>query len=107
MSNDAELLPLEPSPELEALVQAVRQLARKYQGNSSALLSLLRMLEALHREIREGEFQESLPTNRQALHSLLRDIEANGGWPYISRMRLQDLMFNLLSEPQEQDDGLE
>lgn len=101
MRNDVNLLPSEPHPELEELVKVVRQFAQKSQGDSLALLALLRTLESLHREVREGEFQKSLPSNRQALHNLLRDIEANGGWPYISRMRLQDLMFNLLPEPED------
>jgi hypothetical protein len=39
-----------------------------------------------------------LPDNRQALYSLLRDIEAEGGWPYIERMRLQAFLTNLEQE---------
>jgi hypothetical protein len=103
MSNDANSIPPELSPELDQLADSIRQLAHKAQGDSVILLALLRTLESLHREVREGEFQESLPGNRQALHNLLRDIEAKGGWPYISRMRLQDLMFNLLPEHEEAD----
>jgi hypothetical protein len=54
-------------------------------------LALLRQLEKLHKEVRDGAFQESLPDNRQRLYSLLRDIESEGGWPYIERMRLREL----------------
>jgi hypothetical protein len=86
--------------ELEPVAQSIRNLAQNSQGNSLALLGLLRALEALHQEIRDGLFQEALPDNRQALYSLLRDIELSGGWPYIQRMRLQSLLkqFDLNSE---------
>jgi len=76
----------------EAIAATIRSTAQRYQGDQLALLNLLRMLEALHKEIREGLFQESLPTNRQALYALLKDIEAQGGWPYIKRRRLQSLL---------------
>ena len=61
-------------------------------SNSLKLLELLRTIEALHREIRDDLFQQSLPDNRQALYALVRDIEAKGGWPYIHRMKLQTLL---------------
>lgn len=107
MGNDADLTHLERleaslaqqrAQELDQLTKTVRQLAQASRGNSLALLELLRMLESLHREICEGLFQEALPNNRQALHNLLRDIEAKGGWPYIYRMRLQELMGNLIQD---------
>ncbi|OCQ94733.1 hypothetical protein BCD67_04140 [Oscillatoriales cyanobacterium USR001] len=75
--------------ELKSLSQEVLALAESYQGDSLRLLALLRTLESLHREVREGLFQASLPDNRQALYKLLRNIESNGGWPYIQRMKLQ------------------
>ena len=78
--------------ELEGIATAVFSLAQGCQGDSLALLALLRKLEELHREIRDGMFQESLPNNRHALHALLRDIEAEGGWPYIERMKLQSFL---------------
>lgn len=81
--------------ELQAIVSAVRTLAENCQGNNIALLAVLRQLEGLHQEIRDGLFQASLPDNRQALYKLLRDIESQGGWPYIERMRLQALFVNL------------
>lgn len=56
----------------------------------------MRQLEQLHREIRDGTFQESLPNNRQHLYAMLKDIESEGGWPYIERMRLQAFLSNLL-----------
>ena len=84
--------------ELQAITTAVCALAEGCQGDSMALLALLRRLEELHREIRDGIFQASLPDNRQALYALLKDIEAKGGWPYIERMKLQSLLEKLPAE---------
>lgn len=81
--------------ELQTIATAVRALAQDCQGQSLALVALLRQLEQLHREIRDGIFQASLPDNRQALYTLLKDIEAEGGWPYIERMKLQSFLANL------------
>ncbi|BAS58623.1 hypothetical protein NIES2135_18690 [Leptolyngbya boryana NIES-2135] len=86
------------SRDLDQIAQEIRTIAKNSRGDGIALLALLRVLEALHREIREGFFQESLPSNRQALYALLKDIEASGGWPYIHRMRLQEFLNNLLAE---------
>lgn len=84
--------------DLQAIAKAVRNLAQNCQGDSLALVAVLRQLEYLHREIREGLLQPSLPDNRQALYALVKDIEAEGGWPYIERMRLQELLVNLQAE---------
>jgi hypothetical protein len=81
--------------DIEAIRLAVQAAAQTRAKNCEALLSLLRQLEELHRDIRDTLFQESLPTNRQHLYSLLRDIELNGGWPYIQRMKLADLLKTL------------
>jgi hypothetical protein len=59
-------------------------------------LEILRALENLHRKICEGPFQDSLPDNRQALYNLLKDIETQGGWPHIPRMKLQRLLTQVL-----------
>lgn len=103
--------------DLKAIAYHVRSAAQHRQGDSLELLALLRLLEALHREIRESFFQPTLPDNRQALYALLRDIEVNGGWPYINRMKLRTFMEQLnqessfmYSEPEvtagtEQEDG--
>ncbi len=84
--------------QLEAIDEAIRSFAHSHQGDCLLLLHLLRTLESLHQEIRDGLFQQSLPDNRQALYSLLREIETEGGWPYIHRMRLQAFLLNLLPE---------
>jgi len=84
--------------DLQTLTTVVCALAEGCQGDSLALLALLRRLEELHREIREGLFQASLPDNRQALYALVKDIETKGGWPYIERMKLQSLLAKLSAE---------
>jgi hypothetical protein len=84
--------------DLAAIATTVRKTAQVSQGNNLELLALLRLLESLHQEIRDGLFQDSLPDNRQALYALLKDIENNGGWPHIYKMRLQNLLANLMPE---------
>lgn len=76
----------------EAIAQLVRATAQQHGGDGLALLSLLRLLEQLHQEVREGLFQEALPQNRQALYAMLRDMESEGGWPYIGRGSLRSLL---------------
>lgn len=98
MNRRMSLQPGQFQFELQSIATAVRTLAQSCQGDSLALLALLRQLEALHREIRDGIFQTSLPNNRQALYALLKDIETEGGWPYIERMRLQSFLANLQLE---------
>jgi len=70
----------------------VRETANRSPGDPITLLALLRTLEALHREVCDLHFQPALPNNRQALYALLRDIESEGGWPYIPRMKLQAIL---------------
>ena len=89
--------------DLQGLAKAIEAAVISRQGNELALLELLRLLEALHTCIRDEWFQEALPTNRQRLYALLRDIEVNGGWPYIQRMRLRSLLEKLDLEDAETD----
>lgn len=91
------------SCKLQAIATVVYDAVQDCQGDTVALLAMLRQLEHLHRELRDGVFQESLPVNRQQLYSLLKDIESEGGWPYIERMRLQAFLANLPSEVPEED----
>ncbi|NEO29928.1 MAG: hypothetical protein F6K36_05645 [Symploca sp. SIO3C6] len=95
MNQDGDLGLSQLQIKLQALAADLRCLADSYQGNSLALLALLRTLEQTHREIREHSFQASLPDNRQQLYALLKDIEEEGGWPYIERMRLRELLENM------------
>lgn len=78
-------------------------LANQCEGDDQLLLFILRKLEFLHREIREGLFQNSLPNNRQKLYFLLKEIEEEGGWPYIERMKLYELLANLSDEAVTED----
>ncbi len=94
VDNESDLRHLEVK--LQAITADICAIANSYQGNSLALLALLRGLEQVHREIQETLFQASLPDNRQELYALLKDIEEAGGWPYIERMRLRSLLENLL-----------
>jgi hypothetical protein len=85
-------------PSTIAITQEIRDIAARSAGDVLALLHLLRTLEQLHHEIQEGYFQAALPDSRQSLYALLRDIEENGGWPYIQRFKLQALCAHLLEE---------
>jgi hypothetical protein len=85
---------LSNSPE-QAIRTLVWERAKELEGDSLELLSLLRTLEALHRQIRTELFEPILPERRNDLYSLVRDIAESGGWPYIERMRLQQLLANL------------
>lgn len=98
MNNEGNLASGQLSAKLQAIATTVYDAAEASHGDSIALLALLRKLEQLHREIRDGSFQESLPQNRQQLYSLLKDIELEGGWPYIERMRLQAFLSQLSAE---------
>jgi hypothetical protein len=81
--------------QLDEIANEIREIADRDREDPLALLHLLRTLEHLHREIQQGYFQSALPNSRQALYTLLRDIEENGGWPYIQRWKLQALFANL------------
>ena len=94
-SSPAELASTATNHDLEVISSQIHSMADRSQGDVHSLLLLLRTLEQLHREIQEGYFQAALPDNRQALYKLLRDIEENGGWPYIQRWKLQALLANL------------
>ncbi|MGF1601546.1 MAG: hypothetical protein ACFCU8_05895 [Thermosynechococcaceae cyanobacterium] len=95
-SYPSDPLANEEVQKISALVQAQ---AQNSSGNMEELLALLRVLEILHREIRDNFFQDALPNNRQALHRLLREMESEGGWPYIPRMRLQTILQQLEATP--------
>lgn len=78
--------------ETERVKTLVLEIAKDYEGDGPALLTLLRVLEALHWQVREKFFHPALPETRQDLYQLLREIEENGGWPYIERMKLRSLL---------------
>ena len=84
--------------DLNQLAQTVRDASKVREGDCIALLELLRLLERLHFEICDTLFRDALPDNRQRLYRLLKDIEQEGGWPYIKRMQLLALLEHLDEE---------
>ncbi|MBD2518188.1 hypothetical protein H6G93_25060 [Nostoc sp. FACHB-973] len=103
MNNNKTIESEKLSSKMQAIATVVHDTVECCQGDTVALLALLRQLEQLHREIRDGVFQESLPVNRRQLYSLLKDIESEGGWPYIERMKLQAFLANLPQENTEEN----
>ena len=96
--------PQNADEKLQRLAETVQELAEARQGDCLALLDLLRKLEEQHQNIRENWFREALPDNRQVLYRLLRDIERNGGWPYIKRMTLKELLAKLYEAEETADE---
>lgn len=94
----------EATTQLEQIVAQIQEIADRDRADPLALLLLLRTLEQIHREIQQGYFQSALPNSRQSLFALLRDIEENGGWPYIQRWKLQELLANLPESEQLRSD---
>ncbi|MCW5317426.1 hypothetical protein GTQ43_27545 [Nostoc sp. KVJ3] len=103
MNGNKNLESGELSYKVQAIATVVYDAVQGCEGDTIALLALLRQLELLHREIRDGVFQESLPVNRRQLYSLLKDMESEGGWPYIERMRLQAFLANFPPEAPEEN----
>ncbi|MEM6612198.1 MAG: hypothetical protein AAF652_08075 [Cyanobacteria bacterium P01_C01_bin.72] len=83
---------------LKDTAQDLCALAEKHQHESLLLLSLLRDLEQIHRQIRINYFESALPQTRNDLYKFVKDIEEKGGWPYIERMRLRDILKNIEEE---------
>ena len=94
-SSDLKSAVVHSTDDLNEIADRINHIADRERADPLALLHLLRTLEQLHREIQQGYFQAALPNSRQALYALLRDIEENGGWPYIQRWKLQELFANL------------
>ncbi len=70
----------------------IQEIVDQSQGDVIAHLKLLRFLERVHRDIRELHFQPALPADRHGLHNLLKEMESEGGWPYIPKMSLRELI---------------
>ena len=77
--------------ELEAISDRLWEMAQEQQSSSASLLQMLRVLESIHKRIRDDLFQPALPKSRHELFNLLRDIETNGGWPHIYRMKIREI----------------
>ena len=77
--------------ELEVISDRLWKIAQEQQSSSVNLLQILRVLESIHKRIRDDLFQPALPKSRHELFNLLRDIETNGGWPHIYRMKIREI----------------
>jgi hypothetical protein len=88
--------------ELKTIVDRVEAIALECGDDSDRLLALLRTLEGLHRRICAEQFEPSLPNTRKDLYALLKDMEEQGGWPYIKRGKLQTFIKLFL-----ENDGLD
>ena len=95
MTDSIDIETGELPSDLREIAARVTAAAADHRHDTLALLALLRLLEYLHREIRDNAFYEALPNSRRTLYNLLRDIEVNGGWPYIQRMKLRSLLEHL------------
>ncbi|MGB5635901.1 MAG: hypothetical protein WBM44_25780 [Waterburya sp.] len=95
MTQDQDSNSIDSDSLLKDIAQDICALAEQHQQDSLFLLSLLRDLEQIHRRIRVDYFESALPQTRNDLYRFVRDIEDKGGWPYIERMRLKDLLKNL------------
>jgi hypothetical protein len=101
MSSQQNSLSPDLEQKLQEITTVVKSLAETNQEDLLFLLSLLRTLESIHRQIRTEMFEPALPNSRNKLYQLVKDIEEQGGWPYIERMKLKDLLLNLESNSSE------
>jgi hypothetical protein len=95
MTQDPDINAINSVSLLTDTAQDLCALAKENQNDSLFLLSLLRDLEQIHRQIRVNYFETALPQTRNDLYQFVKDIEEKGGWPYIERMRLRDLLQSL------------
>ena len=95
MNIDRDLNSINSDSLLKQTAGDIYALAEKHHDDSLFLLSLLRDLEQIHRQVRVRYFQAALPETRNDLYRFVKDIEEQGGWPYIERMRLKDLLQNM------------
>ncbi len=84
-------VPVTDLSELESIGDRLWHIAQLQRDDSASLLKILRILEEIHKRIRDDLFQPSLPNSRHELFNLLRDIETNGGWPHIYRMKINEI----------------
>ena len=95
MTQDRDISNIGSDGVLAETAKNIHILAERHKDDSLFLLSLLRNLEKIHRQIRVEFFETALPKTRNDLYQFVRDIEEKGGWPYIERMRLKDLLKNI------------
>jgi len=90
-------------PQLQTIVDDIKVIADENRHDALQLLSLLRQLEQIHRQIRTEMFEMSLPETRNDLYQFVKDIEEKGGWPYIERMKLEQILKNVASKKAPED----
>ena len=95
MTQDRDIDFINSNSLLKQTAKDIYVLAEEHRDDSLFLLSLLRDLEQIHRQVRVQYFQAALPETRNDLYRFVKDIEEQGGWPYIERMRLKDLLQNI------------
>ncbi len=106
MTEDRDTSNIDSDGILKDTAKDICALAENNRGDSLFLLSLLRDLEKIHRQIRVEFFEAALPQTRNDLYQFVREIEEKGGWPYIERMRLKDLLRNInLEKKAESEDA--
>ena len=103
---DLDRCDLSLTEQCHALERDVEAAITDCGGETTSLLALLRTLEQLHRQVFEEHFVPSLPRSRQPLYALLREMEAEGGWPYIPKMRIYELI-DYLNAQEEADKAAE
>ncbi len=89
--------------QLDQIHQDLMAIADHYEKDNQSLLKILRELEATHRTICENYFYPNLPNRRRNLYNLLRDIEEQGGWPFIARPKLKLFIENYLNHAEDAD----
>ncbi len=107
MTQDQDINSIDSDSVLKNTAKDLLVLAQKHRNDSLFLLSLLRDLEAIHRQIRVEFFEAALPQTRHDLYQFVRNIEEKGGWPYIERMRLKDLLQYLELQPKIESEEIE
>lgn len=105
MTQDLDIDFINSDSLLKQTAKDIYVLAEKHSDDSLFLLSLLRDLEQIHRQVRVRYFQAALPETRHDLYRFVKDIEEQGGWPYIERMKLKDLLQNMKRNDSITDDS--
>ena len=81
MTQDRDINAINSVSLLQDTAQDLCAIAKEHEGESLFLLSLLRDLEQIHRQIRVNYFESALPQTRNDLYQFVKDIEEKGGWP--------------------------
>ena len=95
MTQDRDINNIESDSTLEDTAKNIYAIAANNRHDRFFLLSLLRDLEKIHRRVRVEFCEGALPQTRNDLYQFVKEIEEKGGWPYIERMRLKDLLRNI------------